>query len=71
MWVLAVVSCATEPQKAQCLAAGGTCHKYIDGYYIVNTLCVAVGFALFFGYIRPRVTKLQGISHLAWKIPVR
>ena len=66
--LIAVQSCATEPKKAQCLAAGGECHKYVDGYYMVNTLCVTIGFALFFGYIRPRVTKLQGINYHAWKI---
>jgi len=64
-------SCHTEPEKADCLAAGGSCHKYVDGYYIVNTLCVLIGFSLFFGYIRPRVTKLQGINPTAWKIPMR
>jgi MFS transporter, PAT family, solute carrier family 33 (acetyl-CoA transportor), member 1 len=62
-------SCHTEPEKAQCVAAGGMCEKHVDGYYIVNTLCVAIGFVLFFWYIRPRVTKLQGISHHAWTVP--
>jgi len=66
-----VRSCSTEPQKAQCLAAGGECHKYVDGYYMVNTICVSIGFAMFFLYIRPNVTKLQGIHQLAWKIPLR
>jgi hypothetical protein len=71
MDLTAVHSCHTEPEKAQCVAAGGECQKYVDGYYIVNTLCVTVGFALFFGYIRPRATKLQGIPHQAWKIPMK
>jgi len=64
-------SCATEPERQQCISAGGKCHKYVDGYYVVNTLCVTIGFILFFGYIRPRVTKLQAIAHQAWKIPGR
>jgi hypothetical protein len=70
-FLILAFSCHTEPEKAQCVAAGGTCHKYVDGYYIVNTLCVTIGFLMFFGYIRPRVTKLQGINQIAWKIPMR
>jgi MFS transporter, PAT family, solute carrier family 33 (acetyl-CoA transportor), member 1 len=66
-----VHSCATEPERQQCIAEGGNCHKYVDGYYVVNTLCVSIGFILFFGYIRPRVTKLQAIATQAWKIPGR
>ena len=70
-WLTTVQSCATEPEKLACLAAEGECHKYVDGYYIVNTLCVGIAFAMFMWYIRPRVTKLQGINQLAWKIPMK
>jgi PAT family acetyl-CoA transporter-like MFS transporter 1 len=66
-----VRSCATEPEKLACIAAEGECHKYVDGYYIVNTLCVGIAFVMFMWYIRPRVTKLQGIPQLAWKIPLK
>lgn len=65
------MSCHTEPGKAQCLAAGGKCDKHVDGYYIVNILCVSIGFTLFFWYIRPRVMKLQAINPSAWRIPIR
>jgi MFS transporter, PAT family, solute carrier family 33 (acetyl-CoA transportor), member 1 len=66
-----VHSCHTEPEKAQCVAAGGECHKYVDGYYTMNTICIVIGFTLFYGYIRPRIAKLQGISPHAWKVPIR
>ena len=38
------------------------------GYYIVNVLCVIVGFTTFLTFIRPQALKLQQLPLRAWRI---
>ncbi|KAK0656001.1 acetyl-coenzyme A transporter 1-domain-containing protein [Cercophora newfieldiana] len=61
-------SCALQPEKERCLAAGGTCDTYRDGYYLVNIVCVLFGVASFILYIRPRVLHLQSLPLRAWRL---
>jgi hypothetical protein len=61
-------SCVLEPDKARCTAGGGTCKTTTDGYYIMNILCVMVGLATFYGYIRPSVKRLEALPIRAWRL---
>jgi PAT family acetyl-CoA transporter-like MFS transporter 1 len=61
-------SCALQPDKERCLAAGGTCDTYRDGYYFVNIICVLFGVVSFVLYIRPRVLQLQSLPLRAWRL---
>ena len=61
-------SCALQPDKERCLAAGGTCDVTHDGYYLVNMLCVVFGIVTFALYIRPKVTQLQSLPLRAWRL---
>jgi len=40
----------------------------MDGYYIVNILCIVVGVVTFFGWIRPKALYLQGLPLSAWRL---
>ncbi|KAK0633317.1 acetyl-coenzyme A transporter 1-domain-containing protein [Immersiella caudata] len=61
-------SCALQPDKERCIAAGGTCDTYRDGYYLVNIVCVLFGVVSFILYIRPRVLQLQSLPLRAWRL---
>jgi len=61
-------SCALQPDKERCLATGGTCDTYRDGYYLVNVICVLFGVVSFILFIRPRVLQLQSLPLRAWRL---
>lgn len=61
-------SCALQPDKERCLAAGGACNVERDGYYLVNVLCVAFGVVSFVLFIRPKVLHLQALPLRAWRL---
>jgi len=61
-------SCALEADKHRCLEGGGTCAVEVDGYYIVNILCIVVGVVTFVGFIRPKALYLQGLPLQAWRL---
>lgn len=65
---MAPFSCALQPDKERCLAAGGACNVERDGYYLVNVLCVAFGVVSFVLFIRPKVLHLQGLPLRAWRL---
>lgn len=66
--ITAAFSCAVQPDKERCVAGGGTCEVYRDGYYVVNVLCVVVGVVTFVAYIRPKVLHLQSLPLRAWRL---
>lgn len=61
-------SCVLEAARHKCKEGGGTCDISIDGYYITNILCVIVGVATFWGYIKPTALFLQGLPLRAWRL---
>ncbi|KAF2674754.1 hypothetical protein BT63DRAFT_366548 [Microthyrium microscopicum] len=61
-------SCVAEPDKTRCTQGGGTCNITMDGYYIVNILCIVVGVLTFWGYIRNTVRSLQALPVRAWRL---
>jgi hypothetical protein len=66
--VTAPFSCVLEPDKARCVAGGGTCSTTTDGYYLVNILCVLIGLVTFYGYIKPAVRRLETLPIRAWRL---
>lgn len=61
-------SCATEAAKGKCKELGGSCDVSVDGYYVANVLCVTVGFLLFYGWIKQKMTHLQSLPTAAWRV---
>lgn len=61
-------SCVLEADKHRCIDGGGTCDISSDGYYIVNVICIAIGVATFWAYIRPKATALQSLPLRAWRL---
>lgn len=61
-------SCVAEPDRHRCRDGGGTCDISVDGYYIVNILCIIIGVVTFWGYIKPSVIKLQALPLKAWRL---
>jgi PAT family acetyl-CoA transporter-like MFS transporter 1 len=61
-------SCVAEGDKTRCKNGGGTCNIEMDGYYIVNILCIIFGVVTFYGYIKPVVMKLQLLPIKAWRL---
>lgn len=60
-------ACATEADKGRCKTAQGVCNVAMDGYYVCNILCIAVGLVLFYGFIQRRVMQLQSLPTIAWR----
>lgn len=65
---LAPFSCATEADKARCKTAGGVCTVEQDGYFVMNVFCIAVGLALFFGWIKHKMHQLQRLPVAVWRV---
>lgn len=61
-------SCAKEADKAHCRELGGICNVETDGYYVSNVLCVLVGLALFFFWIRKKMMHLESLPKSAWRV---
>ncbi|KAK9354260.1 acetyl-coenzyme A transporter 1-domain-containing protein [Lipomyces doorenjongii] len=61
-------SCAKQAGKQRCTNVGGVCHMKVDGYYIANILCVLIGGALFFSFIRRKVEYLQMLDLSKWRV---
>ncbi|KAJ2785548.1 hypothetical protein H4R18_000493 [Coemansia javaensis] len=64
----AAFSCATQESRTRCTAEGGACSVHWDGYYIVSTSCILAGLALFVGYIRPTVHRLERLPAHVWRV---
>lgn len=61
-------SCAVEPGKSHCAEVGGVCTIHRDGYYVMNIVCICVGLALFYGFIRPKMHSLQRLALSQWRV---
>jgi len=59
--------CGTEAGKAACMELDGTCHVAVDGYDVMNILCITLGAFLFIGVIRPAALRLQSLPIRAWR----
>lgn len=59
---MTATECASEPGKRRCEELGGTCVIESDGYYTINTLCVAIGAILLVAFIWPAAQRLQRMS---------
>lgn len=69
--ITSAFSCALEADKHLCIAGGGACEVQRDGYYYVNVLCILIGVATFWAYIRPSALKLQALPLSAWRLSGR
>ncbi|KAF2456809.1 major facilitator superfamily protein [Lineolata rhizophorae] len=61
-------SCVIEADKHRCKEGDGTCDIAVDGYYIVNVLCIIIGILTFWGFIKPAAQKLQALPLKAWRL---
>uniref|UniRef100_A0A060TAU7 ARAD1D28864p n=1 Tax=Blastobotrys adeninivorans TaxID=409370 RepID=A0A060TAU7_BLAAD len=61
-------SCATDPEKKHCDEINGSCYVARDGYYVMNIICIAIGLALLFGWIRRMAAYLQRLPTSAWRV---
>lgn len=61
-------SCATEAAKTQCRVASGVCNVSVDGYYVTNVLCIAIGTISFLGWIKREMEHLQTLPTSAWRL---
>jgi len=64
-------SCSLESDKHLCAAGGGSCRIDVDGYYIMNIVCIVIGAVTFIMYIRPRSLMLQSLPLKAWRLEGR
>jgi len=61
-------SCALEADKHRCRDGGGFCNVTTDGYYVMNIICIIIGIATFWGFIKPAALRLQALPLRAWRI---
>ena len=62
------VDCLSRQGIAECREEhAGTCINDVEGFYIVNTVSVIVGVALFF-YLKKSLTGIQKIDQSLWKM---
>ncbi|WVQ93622.1 hypothetical protein IAU59_000698 [Kwoniella sp. CBS 9459] len=62
--------CISEHGKNACSAAGGECVVLRDGYYIMSTVCVALGAVLLISFILPTVKRLSALPMSAWRVKI-
>lgn len=53
--------CVSDHGKAACTDLGGECVTGRDGFYIVSTICLALGFLSVIFHMIPTARKLQGL----------
>ncbi|EIW66512.1 hypothetical protein TREMEDRAFT_34926 [Tremella mesenterica DSM 1558] len=64
------LGCTTDHDKSSCIAKGGECVVYRDGYYIMSVICVSLGAAVFVGFILPTVRRLEGLPLSSWRVRI-
>lgn len=63
--------CYDNDMKNLCIENGGSCIPIKDGYYITNLLCIVVGLALYFGWIKKTAKSLEALPIGAWRVKER
>ncbi|KAI8976060.1 acetyl-coenzyme A transporter 1-domain-containing protein [Pilobolus umbonatus] len=63
-----VLLCNTEIERDMCKDMDGICSIVKDGYYIVNTLCVLIGFIMLIFYIKPIIQRLERLPKKMWRL---
>jgi len=65
-----VTSCGPliVPEGFAAKDARQTCQVTVDGYYVVNIICVVAGTIIFFLFIRPAILFLQNAPLAEWRI---
>lgn len=61
-------SCVAEAGKAKCKELSGVCNIAVDGYYVSNITCITIGLILFYGWIKPKMSHLQNLPTVAWRV---
>ncbi|KAJ2703058.1 hypothetical protein FB645_004050 [Coemansia sp. IMI 203386] len=65
---MSVYSCAAQEDRNRCTKNGGVCDVAWDGYYVMSTMCIVVAIALYYGFIRPTVVKLERLPDHIWRV---
>lgn len=60
--------CYSHQMKQACLNYEGTCVTTKDGYFITNALCILIGLALYFIWIKKTAQRIQGLRGSAWRV---
>ncbi|BFZ64539.1 hypothetical protein YB2330_005686 [Saitoella coloradoensis] len=61
-------SATSQLAKDECKELGGSVVVDRDGYYVMSSVCVALGALVFFGWTRPAVKRLERLPKDAWRI---
>ena len=61
------VDCLTKEGELLCSELSGTCVTDTEGFYIVNTLSIIVGIAIFW-YLKKVLTETQNLDFDQWKL---
>ena len=60
--------CTSKLAIEACSSAGGVCSVEADGFYLVATLCLIIGFAAFQFWIKPAIRRLEIIPKHQWTV---
>lgn len=60
--------CVSDHGKAICKDIHGVCITYVDGYYLVSTLCVVLGTIILVSFIIPNAQLLQALHISVWRV---
>lgn len=61
-------SCYENEMKNLCIENGGRCVNVKDGYYFTNFLCIIVGIALYFSWIKKTVKRIELLPIGSWRV---
>jgi len=59
--------CSSELLKKECVAGGGMCLKYFDGFYMLTFVFISIGF-IWLIFCKKLVAQLQSVPKSAWLI---
>lgn len=60
--------CYKHDLKQACIVADGQCVTIRDGYAAANVICILLGLAIYYGWIRSTVAHLQQLRRSAWRV---
>ena len=68
---VASYTCGSAAEKAFCHKLDGICDYLVDGYYIVSSLCLAIGFLVVVFYVQHQSRLIERLPDRVWKLEQR
>ncbi|KAI3645640.1 hypothetical protein MP228_008568 [Amoeboaphelidium protococcarum] len=63
-----LLNCNNKEAKNLCINAGGECNYGMDGFYVVNFVCIVLGVMLFVAFIRSHIRMLEITPIERWRV---